>query len=72
MSLMKCDNCGCLVDTDAHPEAFVEAEPVRNIPTWKCLCRDCRGDKLDMVDWARRACMVEDKLNNPDPEDYDE
>ena len=24
MSLLKCDSCGCLIDTDEHPEAYDE------------------------------------------------
>jgi len=34
MSLLKCDSCGALIDTDDHPEAYDEKQDA-----W--LCKNC-------------------------------
>ena len=37
MSLLKCDSCGCLIDTDYFPYAYQEI-----IDKW--LCDDCHSE----------------------------
>lgn len=41
---MKCRECGCLVDTDANPESFVEVGDFKRNTDWICLCFDCMED----------------------------
>lgn len=38
MSMMKCDNCEVLIDTDSDPESLYVVDI-------KCFCLDCRDSK---------------------------
>ncbi len=43
MSLLKCDNCGGLIDTDDHPEAYDE-----HADKWQCqLCSTHKKTKAE-------------------------
>lgn len=42
MSIDRCRSCGCLVDTDADPDAYVDLGNQRGLEDLACLCCDCR------------------------------
>jgi hypothetical protein len=51
MSILRCDNCGDFIDTDADVESYTETED--GADQWLChLCRDEREKE-------ERAVMVE-------------
>jgi hypothetical protein len=42
MSWMKCKDCDHPVNTDDHPEAFVDVGNQKGLEDWICVCSDCR------------------------------
>lgn len=53
MSMARCDDCRCLIDTDDHPEACTDDG---------YLCEDCREEPWTLQDeQARRADAAADQ-----------
>jgi len=43
MSLDRCQTCGCLVDTDAEPESYIQEYADGTEQPCECRCYACRN-----------------------------
>ena len=44
MSMVRCDNCDLIFDSDADPDCFVEVGNMRRLHQTKIMCPPCRED----------------------------
>ena len=63
MSMMECDNCGALVDTDDVPQGYVE-----EFDTWLCdNCNDnSRVDYIEAVKYSRERARLDRLSRRPE------
>lgn len=53
MSMIRCDDCSDIFDSDADCDCFVEVGNMRRQTSTRVICRQCREDYPDDF-WAER------------------